>query len=124
MHVIGYPRENFMQPLNLSFKAMRASVLQKWENVRAVHRGGGGQQGRLPPPQRKLNLQSLFYFKYIGQDKSCLIFKHIGVLSSFAPWQKNPAYGPGKRKDLTTTEKQIIVTHLKSGISTLEGASL
>ena len=45
-------------------------------------------------PRRKLNLQFLFYFKYIGQDKSCFIFKYIGALSSFAPWQKNSAYGP------------------------------
>ena len=57
--------------------------------------GGGGQQGQLHP-QRRLNLQFLFYFKYIEQDKSCLIFKYIGTLSSFAPWQKNPAYGPGR----------------------------
>ena len=83
----------------------------------------GGAEGAVAPPQRKLNLQSLFYFKYIGQDKSCLIFKYIGSSARLPPWQKNPAYGPGKRKDLTTTEKQIIVTHLKSGISVLEGAS-
>ena len=49
--------------------------------------GGGGQQGQLPP-QRKLNLQFLFYFKYIRQEKNCLIFKYIGVLSSFAPLAK------------------------------------
>ena len=55
--------------------------------------GGGGQQGQLPP-QRKSNLQFLFYFKYIGQDKSCLIFKYIGVLSSFAPLAKKSCVRP------------------------------
>ena len=56
--------------------------------------GGGAAVAVAPPPQRKLNLQFLLYSKYIGQDKSCLIFKYIGTLSSFPPWQKSPAYGP------------------------------
>ena len=49
---------------------------------------GGGQH------QRKFNLQFLFYFKYIGQDKSCFIFKYIGALSSFAPLAKKSCVRP------------------------------
>ena len=51
-------------------------------------------------PQRKLNLQFLFYFKYIGQNKSCLIFE-------YTPWQKNPAYGPAFH-----TLGGILIVHL------------
>ena len=56
--------------------------------------GGGGSRAVAPPPQRKLNLQFLFYFKYIGQNKSCLIFKYIGALSSFAPLAKKSCVRP------------------------------
>ena len=38
----------------------------------------GRQQGQLPP-QRRLNLLFLFYFKYIRQNKSCVIFNYIGA---------------------------------------------
>ena len=57
---------------------------------------GGRAAGAVapPPPQRKLNLQFLFYFKYIGQDKSCLIFKYIGALNSFAPLAKKSCVWP------------------------------
>ena len=68
--------------------------------IRAVHRGG--QQGQLSPPPEKITLAILFYFKYVGQDKSCLIFKYIGALSSFAP--------PGK-EILRTALFQIFTIH-------------
>ena len=56
--------------------------------------GGGGAAAAVAPPQRKLNLQFLSYFKYIGQDKSCLIFKYIGAFSSFAPLAKKSCVRP------------------------------
>ena len=55
---------------------------------------GGGEAAGAVAPQRKFNLQFLFYFKYIGQDKSCLIFKYIGALSSFAPLAKKSCVRP------------------------------
>ena len=61
------------------------------QSAKAVHTGGAA--GAVAP-QSKLNLQFLVYFKYIGQDKSCLIFKYIGALSSFAPLAKKSCVRP------------------------------
>ena len=77
----------------MSFTICKFSASVKdYTLVRAVHRGGAAEA--VAPPPRKLNLQFLFYFKYIGQDKSCLIFKYIGPSARLPPWEKNPAYGP------------------------------
>ena len=69
--------------LFLPMRMKRILYIVEMVTGRAVHRGGGAEMA--VAPQRKLNLQFLFYFKYIGQDKSCLIFKYIGALRSFAP---------------------------------------
>ena len=67
-------------------------MVRSWQDQCRTQRGGGAAGA--VAPQRKLNLQFLFYFKYIGQDKSCLIFKYIGALSSFAPLAKKSCVRP------------------------------
>ena len=71
-----------------------------------TQRGGGGVAAGAVASQRKLNLQFLFYFKYIGQDKSCLIFKYIGTLSSFAPLAKKSCVRPCDGRK-TRTDKSL-----------------
>ena len=78
--------------LRLKCRVSRRKFSQMFQYLGQGHtQRGGGSRGSCPP-QRNLNLQFLFYFKYIGQDKRCLIFKYIGALSSFAlPGKKSCA---------------------------------